>query len=667
LTDAAASFITLKNPERERCRGNYGFVRAGVQLYELEGKSFCQYSLTANEPLVVADTRSDLRFRLMPTLGGRAVRAYLGVPLLEANGAVRGALCVVDVQPHDWSADDVEIVSVLAESIRPELELRRALRDSEAMRHALELRTRASALTIAAGSALTAGGPLDRMLHVVAQAIVDHLDAAFARIWILNEADQVLELRASAGMYTNLHGRHSRVPVGALKIGKIAAEKQPHLTNDVLNDPRISDHEWARREGMVAFAGYPLMLGKRVVGVMAMFAQRTLGRDTLDAFESVADGVALAIEQGRTEHALEQRERQFETLADSIPQIAWMADAAGEIFWYNQRSSEYTGLTIDALHATGWNQLLHPDERARVEGSYRDAVAQGQPWEDVYRLRSASGDYGWFLGRALPIRDENGRIVQWFGTSTDITEARHAEERLRQYAEQTEKALELHDEVLALVSHDLRNPVNNIFMAASLLLDVELPEEKRRAQIENIRSAALTMNRLIQDLVDVAKAEAGGLSLELAEEAIPPLLQEIVNSFALATSEKDLQLRYEVRGAVPHIRVDRARIQQLLTNLIGNAIKFTPPGGRIIVRLEPRPGELLFSVEDTGVGIAAEDIGRVFDRFWQAGKTKRAGAGLGLAICKAVVQAHSGRIWVESREGKGSTFSFTLPADDSIA
>ncbi|MGH7552204.1 MAG: ATP-binding protein [Longimicrobiales bacterium] len=662
LTGAAASFTSLVHAPPDISRSSYRFVRDQTGTGELDSTTFCRYSMARREPLVVPDTGRDTRFRRMPAIESHHVRAYLGVPLMNAEGVAVGSLCVVDFQPHDWTADQVETITELADIIRRELEFRTALRESEGLRQELERRSRESALNIAAGSALTAGGPLDRTLNVVAQAIVDHLDAAFARIWILNETDQMLELKASAGMYTHLDGPHSRVPMGALKIGKIAEEELPHLTNDVLNDPRISDHAWARRERMVAFAGYPLMVGTRVVGVMAMFARHTLGRDTLDAFESVADGVALAIEQGRTEQALVQRERQFETLADSIPQLAWMADGRGNIFWYNRRSSEYTGLTLDAIRASGWRDLCHPDERSRVDGGYRRAVETGEPWEDTFRVRSHSGEFGWFLGRAMPIRDESGMIVQWFGTLTDITEARRAEERLRQYADQTEKALELHDEVLAVVSHDLRNPLHTVFMAASLLLDLELPPEKQRAQFTSIRRAVMTMDRLIQDLLDVSRADAGtGLRLELREETIRPLLQEVVDSFALTAAQKKIQLSHETEADVPRVRVDRARLQQVLSNLIGNSHKFTRRGGRITLRLEPRPNELLFSVSDTGLGIAAQDIGYVFDRFWQAGTTKRAGAGLGLAICKAVVQAHGGRIWVESQEGKGSTFYFTLP------
>lgn len=162
-------------------------------------------------------------------------------------------------------------------------------------------RSREAALAVAVGTALTRGGSLRQVLQRCAEAMVAHLDAAFARVWTLDEEEQVLELQASAGLYTHLDGPHGRVPVGAFKIGRIAEEQKPHLTNDVPNDPRVSDKEWARREGMIAFAGYPLVVAGRTVGVMAMFARRPLPERTLSALGAVADGVAVAVDRHRAE------------------------------------------------------------------------------------------------------------------------------------------------------------------------------------------------------------------------------------------------------------------------------------------------------------------------------------------------------------------------------
>ena len=152
------------------------------------------------------------------------------------------------------------------------------------------------------------------MLQRSAEAMVRHLDGAFARIWTLNDRQNVLELQASAGLYTRLDGEHARVPVGNLSIGLIAQERKPHLTNEILNDNRISHPEWAKQEGMVSFAGYPLLVEGRLVGVLAMFARKSLGQDTLEALEVVADSIAQGIERKRAEEKLARLNRTLQTL-----------------------------------------------------------------------------------------------------------------------------------------------------------------------------------------------------------------------------------------------------------------------------------------------------------------------------------------------------------------
>jgi PAS domain S-box-containing protein len=165
-------------------------------------------------------------------------------------------------------------------------------------------RARLSALGADIGAALTQNDNLPDMLQRCAETLVKHLEAAFARVWTLNETEAVLELQASAGMYTHTDGPHGRVPVGKFKIGLIAEERSPHLTNEVVGDPRVGDQEWAKREGMRAFAGYPLIVDNRLVGVMGMFARHTLTETALEAMESVANGIALGIERKRAERAL---------------------------------------------------------------------------------------------------------------------------------------------------------------------------------------------------------------------------------------------------------------------------------------------------------------------------------------------------------------------------
>ncbi|MBV8856498.1 MAG: PAS domain S-box protein [Acidobacteria bacterium] len=187
----------------------------------------------------------------------------------------------------------------------------------------LARRIHQAALGAEVGAALAEGEvPLRRVLQSCAEAVVKHLDAAFARVWTIERGADVLELQASAGMYTHTDGPHGRVPVGRFKIGLIAAERRPHLTNSVLGDPRVGDQEWARREGMVAFAGYPLLVEDRLVGVLAMFARRALPDDTLEALASVANVIAQGIERRRAEEALaellRERERTLEEVSTPV-------------------------------------------------------------------------------------------------------------------------------------------------------------------------------------------------------------------------------------------------------------------------------------------------------------------------------------------------------------
>jgi len=178
-----------------------------------------------------------------------------------------------------------------------------------------------ASLTADVGIALTQAHNLDEMLRRCAQAVVDRLGAAFARIWTLNEAAQVLELQTSAGLYTHIDGPHGRVPVGKFKIGSIAEERKPHLTNQVVGDPRVSAQEWARREGMIAFAGYPLLVGEQLVGVMAMFSRRALSDADLAALSTVANAVAVGVGRARAWEALNRRANELALRTDELSRL----------------------------------------------------------------------------------------------------------------------------------------------------------------------------------------------------------------------------------------------------------------------------------------------------------------------------------------------------------
>lgn len=226
--------------------------------------------------------------------------------------------------------------------------------------------------------------------------------------------------------------------------------------------------------------------------------------------------------------------------------------------------------------------------------------------------------------------------------------------------EEARLAITAREQVLRIVSHDLRNPLNTIAMTTDLLLENVGSEEQRKRQVAMIRRAGDRMNRLVKDLVDVAKLESGQLSIQAREIEAASLLKEADEMLRPLAIEKSLTLDISGNEPIPTIQADGGRILQVLSNLVGNAIKFTPSGGRISVRVRSMGGGVQFSVQDTGPGIPPEHLPHIFGAFWQADPNDRRGIGLGLAICKAIVEAHGGRLWVESRVGSGTTFHFTL-------
>ena len=223
------------------------------------------------------------------------------------------------------------------------------------------------------------------------------------------------------------------------------------------------------------------------------------------------------------------------------------------------------------------------------------------------------------------------------------------------------KATGTRDELIAAVSHDLKNPLATIVTTAELLARSEAPDEKRRRWVESLRKSADAMKHLIEDLLDIARIEAGRLTIEEQRCAVGALLAEALDLMQPLAQQKRLRLERQLPGGEVYLRCDRPRILRVLSNLIGNSIKFTSEGGAITVRAELADREVRFSVADTGSGIAADELPHIFERFWQARKTARLGAGLGLAIAKGIVDAHRGQIWADSETGTGSTFFFTLP------
>jgi signal transduction histidine kinase len=235
--------------------------------------------------------------------------------------------------------------------------------------------------------------------------------------------------------------------------------------------------------------------------------------------------------------------------------------------------------------------------------------------------------------------------------------------------EESQQALRSREEILAIVSHDLRSPLTTISVTTSLLQQAPPAPAELQEHLETMRIAARRMTRLINDLLDVSRIDSGHkLPIEAQPIEVAPILEEVIGIFRPQADNRNIRLELSAPPEPVQILADRDRLIQAMSNLIGNAIKFTPDGGTVSLRAEPRASEMEFAVRDTGPGVPEENLARIWDPYWQLKRTARMGAGLGLPIARGIVEAHSGRIWVESRPGKGTTFYFTIPlASASVA
>ena len=364
-------------------------------------------------------------------------------------------------------------------------------------------------------------------------------------------------------------------------------------------------------------------------------------------------------ERKRAERALRLSEAKFSGIvsiaADAIisvdrdQRITIFNEGAEQIFGYSK--SEMIGAPLERLIPERFREK-HKEHFAKFAADVESARPMADRRE-VYGLRKNSEE---FPAEASISKVAVGDATFFSVVLRDITYRKSVEAALQ-------RAIAARDDVLGIVAHDLRNPLSAIMMAASVLeRPGKEPERRDMEPREIILRSSKRMNQLIQDLLDVARMEAGQLKIEPARLAAADLVREVVEMQMPLAEAADLALEFEVGDDVGALWGDHKRLLQVFENLIGNAIKFTESGGRIVVRAASRGRDVVFSVTDTGRGIPSESLAHIFDRFWQAAtRARRLGAGLGLPITKGIVDAHGGRIWVESELGRGTTFFFTIP------
>lgn len=377
-------------------------------------------------------------------------------------------------------------------------------------------------------------------------------------------------------------------------------------------------------------------------------------------------------ERNRAEEELRASEQRLRFVMDSMPQKIFTATPAGDVDYFNPIWSQFSGLPFEHIRDWGWTEFIHPDDVQENIRVWQRSIEAGEPFHFEHRFRRHDGEYRWHVSRAVPMRDDGGRIVMWIGSNTDVDDIKRAEVALRDAKEAAEAANIAKDNFLATLSHELRTPLTPVLATLGAWEHAADFPAALREDVEMIRRNVDLEARLIDDLLDLTRIVKGKIALNFEVLNVHTLLGSVVRMYRSEVQGKRLDLSMRLEAEAHFVRADPGRLQQAFWNLLKNATKFTAEGGRIVVttRNDAR-GRVQIVVQDNGIGISSEALARLFNPFEQGSDevVKRyGGLGLGLAITRTLLEAQAGGIAAESEgPGRGATFIITLPAVEKPA
>lgn len=525
----------------------------------------------------------------------------------------------------------------------------------------LSEKNRLAELTVEVGLAWTRRNELGEILQTCAQSMVKHLDGALARIWMHDEVEAALELRATTA--TEEHPEIAQL--GRPMAERIAEKRRPYHTNAVLGELSTWEQDWARREGVAAFAGHPLVVEDRLLGVMAVFTRREMPETTIRTLSEIADSLALGIQGKSAATAAGESEKRFRQLAANVSDVFWLTDPGkGEVLFVSPAYETIWGRTCQSLleQPDSLFDAIHPDDRLQVLDTLK--AESGEPCELEYRIVRPDGSVRWIRGRSFPVRDAAGLVIRIAGVAEDVTEKRQWEMQLRQ-----SQKMEAVGRLAGGVAHDFNNLLSVIFGHTALLGASPPSQERLRDSVAEINGAVERAAAIIQQLLAFARrqvVEPKVLDLGLVLDESRDLLRRLIG--------KDVRLTMIVSPGLRRVNIDPSQINQVLVNLALNARDAMPDGGELTLEAREadfdtagatiHPGTqtesyVMLAVTDTGSGMTPEVQGRIFEPFFS---TKPDTTGLGLSVVDGIVKQNGGQVTVVSRLGVGTTFSVYLPA-----
>jgi PAS domain S-box-containing protein len=369
---------------------------------------------------------------------------------------------------------------------------------------------------------------------------------------------------------------------------------------------------------------------------------------------------------------LKKSEDRLRVLIETIPALSWTSLADGSNDFSNQRLLEYMGISLEQMQGAGWTTPFHPEDIGQHLDKWRSALATGEPFENEARVRrAADGEYRWFLIRGLPLRDERGNIVKWYGTMTDIEDRKRAEEALRKANADLAHITRVMTmgELAASIAHEINQPL------AAVVTNADACMEWLSREPPNLEEARVAVDCIAQDgtraseVIRHIRAMFMKANPERTRVHVNELIREIDGLMQAEASRNQVALQTELAADLPATVGDRIQLQQVIVNLVLNGIEamsaVTDRPRRLVIRSERQDSDqVLIAVRDSGVGIDAKDFRRIFDAFFT---TKAQGMGMGLSICHSIIEAHGGRLWASPNSDHGATLQFTLPADRETA
>ncbi len=567
--------------------------------------------------------------------------ALLTVPLLQRDQAV-GVLSVSRYgEGVQFGPQDQEVAELLASQAVVALNNAR-LYD--------QARRRADDMSSLNRIARTVGSTLDR--DEVLRQVIQELNRSFHV-----EAGSILLVdpeRSDLFFVTTLEGGMERfldvrIPIGVGIVGYVAQTGEPTVVNDPANDPRF----YSKVSSDVGFTNrniicVPLISRDRVIGVIELLNKQggDFDQDDLDRLQGIAATVAVAIENAGLYQQTEEERGRLTAILISTADAIVVTDAQERVLLINPAAAQAFGLVPQCC--TG-----RPFSEALTHQGLRDLFARAQhidhPFTDELTVQPKEGSPQTFYANIAPVRAAGGLTLGHVAVMQDITTLKELDK--------------MKSEFVSVVSHDLKTPLTAIRGFADLTAMTGSLSEQQRDFILRIKDITREMAAMISDLLDIGKIEAG-IEMEKVPCNLLALAREVLSGLEFRAKEKDITVELEAVEPVPDVMGDPGRLKQVLMNLVGNAIKYTPEGGHVWVRIGPEDGRLIAAVKDTGIGISARDQKQLFQKFYRVRTEQTAhieGTGLGLAIVRSIVEHHGGRIWVESEPGKGSTFAFSLP------